>query len=69
VEGSLTIALVAFGGVETSTVAAVLLYRILSFWVELPLGWGTWAAIVWSDRGDGLETEAAPAPDRAEVTR
>ena len=37
VEGSLTIALVQFGGAEVSTVAAVLLYRILSFWAELPL--------------------------------
>jgi len=43
VEGSLTIALVAFGGAEVSTVAAVLLYRLLSFWIELPIGWGTWA--------------------------
>jgi uncharacterized protein (TIRG00374 family) len=38
VEGSLTIALVQFGGAEASTVAAVLLYRILSFWAELPIG-------------------------------
>ncbi len=42
VEGSLTIALVQFGGAEASTVAAVLLYRILSFWAELPIGWATW---------------------------
>jgi hypothetical protein len=50
VEGSLTIALTYFAGVETSTVAAVLLYRILSFWIEMPVGWGMWAALVWSDR-------------------
>jgi len=50
VEGSLTIALVQFGGAEASTVAAVLLYRILSFWVELPLGWATWGVLVWSGR-------------------
>ena len=48
VEGSLTIALVAFGGAETSTVAAVLLYRILSFWAELPVGWITWGAMTWA---------------------
>jgi uncharacterized membrane protein YbhN (UPF0104 family) len=42
VEGSLTIALVAFGGAQVSTVAAVLLYRILSFWIQLPIGWGMW---------------------------
>jgi uncharacterized protein (TIRG00374 family) len=64
VEGSLTIALVAFGGAETQTVAAVLLYRIISFWGELPVGWVTWAAIVWGHRGsralsvDRVGTEA-----------
>ena len=50
VEGSLTIALVAFGGAETSTVAAVLLYRIITFWGELIPGWGTWAALAWISR-------------------
>jgi len=57
VEGSLTIALVAFGGSETSTVAAVLLYRVLSFWVGLPIGWTTWAALSWRAR----RRTAAPA--------
>ncbi len=61
VEGSLTIALVAFGGAETSTVAAVLLYRIITFWGELPIGWGTWATLAWIARrnplpaGEGLD--------------
>ncbi len=67
VEGSLTIALVAFGGSEPSTVAAVLLYRILSFWIELPTGWGTWAALVWSDRRAGRVGEVSPAPAPAPV--
>lgn len=39
VEGSLTVALVAFGGARTSTVAAVLFYRIISFWGLLAAGW------------------------------
>lgn len=38
-EGSLSIALVAFGASGESTVAAVLLYRILSFWLFIPIGW------------------------------
>jgi putative heme transporter len=50
VEGSLTIALVQFGGAEASTVAAVLLYRILSFWAELPVGWATWGVLAWWGR-------------------
>jgi uncharacterized protein (TIRG00374 family) len=45
VEGSLTVALVAFGGAEASTVAAVLLYRVLSFWAMLPIGWGAWGGM------------------------
>ena len=39
VEGSITIALVEFGGPVTSTADAVLLYRIISFWFILVLGW------------------------------
>jgi uncharacterized membrane protein YbhN (UPF0104 family) len=39
VEGSITVALVAFGGAETSTAYAVLLYRLISFWFILVLGW------------------------------
>ena len=39
VEGSLTVALVAFGGTESSTVAAVLFYRLVSFWGLLAVGW------------------------------
>ena len=50
VEGSLSIALVLYGGAQASTVAAVLLYRIISFWAVLPLGWGSWAALRWIGR-------------------
>jgi Lysylphosphatidylglycerol synthase TM region len=50
VEGSLTIALVVYGGAEPSTVVAVLLYRVLSFWLALPAGWGAWAWLAWTGR-------------------
>jgi uncharacterized protein (TIRG00374 family) len=50
VEGSLTIALVAFGGAATSTVLAVLLYRVISFWLILPTGWGALAWLAWTGR-------------------
>jgi uncharacterized protein (TIRG00374 family) len=59
VEGSLTIALVAFGGAETSTVAAVLLYRIISFWGELPVGYATWAALAIKTRREAAAVHAA----------
>ena len=50
VEGSITIALVAYGGAAPSTVVAVLLYRVLSFWLPLPVGWGAWAWLAWIGR-------------------
>ncbi|MHB1536348.1 MAG: lysylphosphatidylglycerol synthase transmembrane domain-containing protein [Acidimicrobiales bacterium] len=54
VEGSLTVALVAFGGDAASTVAAVLVYRLLSFWLVLPVGWGAWGYLSWSARRQPL---------------
>jgi uncharacterized protein (TIRG00374 family) len=50
VEGSLTIALVAYGGGKAETVAAVLLYRLISFWALLPVGWTSWAVVSWDTR-------------------
>jgi hypothetical protein len=50
VEGSLTVALVAFGGGEAPTVAAVLLYRLISFWVPLPVGGGCYLGLVRARR-------------------
>lgn len=50
VEGSLTVALVAFGGSTSATVAAVLLYRVLSFWVLLPVGWTAWSVLTVAGR-------------------
>jgi len=50
VEGSLTVALVAYGGAQVSTVAAVIVYRIISFWGFLPFGWLSWAILAVRDR-------------------
>jgi putative heme transporter len=50
VEGSLTIALVAYGGGTESTVAAVVLYRLISFWGLLAVGWLAWAAFAYEGR-------------------
>jgi putative heme transporter len=66
VEGSITIALSYFGGSEPAVIAAVLLYRILSFWVELPVGWGLWAWSAWSVRRARAATAVlSPAVDKA----
>lgn len=50
VEGSLTIALVAFGGQKEATVAAVVLYRLISFWGLLAVGWVAWAVLAYQNR-------------------
>jgi len=67
VEGSITVALVAFGGAEASTVSAVLLYRLISFWMILAVGWlfiGQLALQVrgghWSRQALASEVEAGP---------
>jgi hypothetical protein len=46
VEGSLTVALVAFGGGQAATVAAVLLYRMISFWLPIPVGGGCYLQLL-----------------------
>jgi uncharacterized membrane protein YbhN (UPF0104 family) len=73
VEGSITIALVAFGGAQTTTVDAVLLYRLISFWMVLVVGWGLWGELAleirrgrWSRQAlaSPVETsETVPGPD------
>ncbi len=65
VEGSITIALVAFGGSESSTVAAVLLYRIFNFWIPLPVGWVAWATLAVRNR---REFRRSPPPPESDTT-
>jgi hypothetical protein len=76
VEGSLTIALVAFGGAETSTAYAVLLYRLISFWFILGLGWlliGEMALEVrrgrWGRSAMAAPVEAGPVAYRHHLRR
>lgn len=58
VEGSLTVALVAFGGSTAETVAGVLLYRIISFWVVVPVGWCAWLGLEFAARRNPLPVAA-----------
>lgn len=41
VEGTLSLLLAAYGMPTETAVAAVLLYRIISFWALVPIGWAT----------------------------
>jgi uncharacterized protein (TIRG00374 family) len=68
VEGTMTIALVAFGGTEHDLVAAVLCYRIVSFWGFLPLGWASWTLMAVVGRRQDralLPSELAPVGEVA----
>ena len=60
VEGSLTVALVTFGGAEESTVAAVLLYRLVSYWLMLAVGWVAWATLAVASRRAPSELQDRP---------
>jgi len=61
VEGSLTVALVTFGGGQAATVAAVLLYRVMSFWVPLPVGGATYLALARMRQQANRNAKVAPA--------
>jgi uncharacterized membrane protein YbhN (UPF0104 family) len=45
VEGSMTALLVAYGMTGGAALASVLLYRIVSYWGLVPIGWGAWLAL------------------------
>ena len=57
VEGSLTIGLVAYGGAEASSVAAVLVYRVISFWAMLVIGWAVVGGLTLRSRRRDQELE------------
>jgi putative heme transporter len=76
VEGSITIALVAFGGVRATTVDAVLIYRIISFWLVLAVGWAMWGNLAlqvrrgrWTRQALAAAPEAGPdsLPDDVDI--
>ncbi|GAC1320774.1 MAG: YbhN family protein [Thermoleophilaceae bacterium] len=60
VEGSLTLALVSFGGNQEKTVAAVLLYRLISFWGLVPSGAACYA-LLRTRRLGGVRASSAQA--------
>ena len=62
VEGSITIALVAFGGAHLTTVDAVLLYRLISFWLVLVVGWLLWGELALEVRRGRWGREATAVP-------
>ncbi len=65
VEGSITIALVAFGGAHATTVDAVLLYRLVSFWLVLVVGWLLWGELALEVRRGRWPRHALESPVEA----
>jgi uncharacterized membrane protein YbhN (UPF0104 family) len=59
VEGSLAALLIAYGTRPSSAFAVVLLYRIVSFWGLVPVGWAAWLGLEVAQRR-GLRTSAHP---------
>ena len=37
--------LIVAGGASAAVIAAVVLYRVVSAWALVPLGWGLWRAL------------------------
>jgi uncharacterized protein (TIRG00374 family) len=67
VEGSITIALVAFGGAHVTTVDAVLMYRLISFWLVLLVGWVLWGELAHEVRAGRWARVTLAAPVDAEL--
>jgi hypothetical protein len=60
IEATMSAGLVVAGGTGAAVIAAVLLYRIVSAWALVPLGWGLWRTMPNADRAQ-LEPAEAPA--------
>jgi putative heme transporter len=59
VEGTMAALLIAYGTRPTAAFAIVLLYRIISFWGLVPIGWGAWFALEIAQRS-GLRHRPHP---------
>lgn len=62
VEGSITVALAYFGGGTTADIAAVLVYRLVSFWLMLLVGWGAWGTLAMGVRRGRWARSARQTP-------
>ena len=60
IEATMSAGLVLAGGTGAAVIAAVLLYRIVSAWALVPLGWGLWRTMP-NAHGAQLEPAAVPA--------
>jgi hypothetical protein len=68
VEGSLVALLHGYGVGTTAALATAALYRILTFWVLVPLGWAIFAACSLTGRSSGHEPIAVTGHEPIAVT-
>jgi hypothetical protein len=61
VEGSLAVILVAYGAKKVPALAVVLIYRLLTFWAVIIVGWISIAVIEWRVRRDTVSLATEPA--------
>jgi putative heme transporter len=61
VEGSLAVILVAYGAKKVPALAVVLVYRLLTFWLVIIVGWFSIGVIEWRVRHGTAEDPAASA--------
>jgi hypothetical protein len=61
VEGSLAVILVAYGAKKVPALAVVLVYRLLTFWLVIIVGWISIGVIEWRVRHGGAEDPAESA--------
>jgi len=61
VEGSLAVILVAYGAKKVPALAVVLVYRLLTFWLVIIVGWLSIGVIEWRVRHGAVEDPAESA--------
>jgi uncharacterized protein (TIRG00374 family) len=61
VEGSLAVILVAYGAKKVPSLAVVLIYRLLTFWAVIIVGWISIAVIEWRVRRESTSLATGPA--------
>jgi uncharacterized membrane protein YbhN (UPF0104 family) len=64
VEGTLSFLLVGYGMTPPEALASVLLYRLVSFWAIVPMGWGIWGCITFGEHRSERAAGLATAPGR-----
>ena len=68
VEGSLAVILVAYGAKKVPALAVVLVYRLLTFWVVIIVGWISIGVIEWRVRHGDADGPGASGHRRGSET-